>query len=98
MSSLSNSSRIRSADTIVSRWCMDTTARASASSGTSVVAGDEARGAQHPQRVVAEALRGGEGRAQPPGGQIGRSAERIDEHGRIAAEIEGHGVDGEVAP
>ena len=64
------------------------------------VAGDEAGRPQHPQRVVTEAdLRRG-GCPQGPRREVGRTAERIDErrHPGVDGELEGHRVDGEVAP
>ena len=87
---------MRSADTIASRWCMDRTAATSLGVGHEVVAGDEAGGPQHAQRVVAEALLRRQRRAQPLGRQIGGPTERVDQH--WLGEAERHGVDREVAP
>ena len=56
---------------------------------------DEARRAQHAQRVVEERHLGRERRAQPPGGEVGRAAEGVDELG--LGEPQRHRVDGEVA-
>ena len=45
--------------------------------------GDEADGAQHPQRVVGEGVDGGAGRAQPPAQQVAEAAEGVgDRRGR----------------
>ena len=64
-----------------------------------LVPGDEARGPQHPQRIVGEADLRPERRAEH---RVARSigpAERIDELGhRRAGELERHRVDREVAP
>ena len=71
--SLSSSSRIRSADTIASRSCVGAHRVDQRRVGRQVVAGDEAGRPQHPQRVVGEGHLGGERRAQPAGGQVGRA-------------------------
>ena len=75
--SLSSSSRIRSADTISSRSCIAVDRVDELGFGLQLVAGDEAGGPQHPQRVVAEAHLGRERRAQPPVAR-GRRRRRTD--------------------
>ena len=71
------------------------TAATSASSGVEAVAGDEAGGPQHAQRVVGERHLGRQRRAQPPGRQVGDTAVGVDELG--VGQPQRHGVDGEVA-
>ena len=56
----------------------------------------EPRRAQHPQRVVEERHLDRERRAQPAGGEVGETVERVDEV--ELRERERHRVDGEVAP
>ena len=74
------------------------TASTSSGSGSEAVAGDEAGRPQHAEGIVGERLVGRQGGAQAMAGQVGESAEGVDELGRAArAQLEGHGVDGEVA-
>ena len=65
--------------------------------GLELVAGEEAGGPEHAQRVVGEGLLGRQRRAQHLGGQVGRAAEGVDER-RGVGQRQRHGVDGEVAP
>ena len=60
------------------------TASTSSSTGSRLVAGDEAGRPQHPQRVVAEADLRRERRAQRPRGEVGGAAERVDERAATA--------------
>ena len=77
--SLSSSSRIRSADTISSRSRVRPHRRRPAPAvGRQPVAGDEAGGPQHPQRVVGEGHLGRERGPQPAGGQVGGAVEGVD--------------------
>ena len=64
-----------------------------------LIAGDEAGGSHHPQRVVAEAHLGRHRRAQRRRREIGHTTERIDELGsaRLRRQFQRHRVDGEVA-
>ena len=99
--SLSSSSRIRSADTISQPSGAGHDGGYQAGLRFEAEAGDEAGGAQHAQRVVAEADLRGERGAQDAVGQVERPAVGIDQHrmavGR-AGQLEGDGVDREVAP
>ena len=95
ISSFDSSSRIRSALTISSRCRSDSTAATSSGVGLELELRDEARRAQHAQRVVDERDLGGERRAQPPRREVGGTAERIDELG--VGQSDRHRVDGEVA-
>ena len=87
---------MRSAETIDSRSCMALTAAGISGTGSRPKPGDEARRAQHPQRVVAERDLGRQRRAQPAGGEVGQPVEGVDE--LEVGEAQRHGVDGEVAP
>ena len=95
-SSFDSSSRIRSALTISSRWRSSIDRRDQRRVGRQPELRDEARGAEHAQRIVEERHLGRERRAQPTRGEVGRAAERVDEHG--LREPQRHRVDGEVAP
>ena len=61
------------------------TAATSSGTGLEAVAGDEAGGPQHAQRVVAEATPRAQRRAQPLGGEVGGAVERVDERRRVGA-------------
>ncbi len=64
-----------------------------------LVAGDETRRPQHPQRIVGEAHLRPERRAQHTCREVDRPTERIDELGhRRARQLERHRVDREVPP
>ena len=63
--------------------------------GDQLEAREEPRGAQHPQRVVAEGDLGVEGGGEPVLGEVRHAPERVDEpQGR---QVQRHGVDREVA-
>ena len=82
-SSLQSSSRMRSADTISRRSTRLRTAATSGSVGRQPVAGEEAGGPQHAQRVVGEGHLRGQRRAQHAGGEVGHPAERVDQLRRL---------------
>ena len=63
--------------------------------GHEAVTRHEARRSQHAQRVVAERLLGGQGRAQTASGKVGGAVERVDQAG--LGNGERHGVDREIA-
>ena len=86
-SSLENSSRIRSAEMISSRAAIAVIAASVSRLHVETQLRGEPAGTQHPQRIVPERdLRLGR-RAQDAGGEVGHSAERVDElrSGRAAA-------------
>ena len=96
MTILSSSSRMRSAETISRRGASVGRGADQRLVGDQLEAGEEPRGAQHAQRVVAEGDLRVERRREPVLGEVRRAAERVDEpQGR---EVERHRVDREVAP
>ena len=94
--SFDSSSRMRSALTISSRWRSSTTAAVSAGVGGQLELRDEARRAQHAQRIVEERHLGRQRCAQATRREVDRAAERVDEH--RFGEAQRHRVHGEVAP
>ena len=94
-SSFDSSSRMRSALMISRRSRIAAIAVEHRRVGLEAERRDEARGAQHAQRVVAERDLGRQRRAQPLRREVGEAAERVDELGLV--ERERHRVDGEVA-
>ena len=83
---------MRSADTISSRCALRLDRRHQLGHRARGRAGDEPGGAQHPQRIVDERHLGRQRRAQPPGGEVGRAVERVDQR-RARAGDERHRVD-----